>query len=310
MDKSWLEQLCRFPVVSYSEHANSHWKNTAFSSGMLLFLVFGAATDSFLSKKKFRSPFLFFKIPTLLFHISDGGGWVYPVFCIKADLFCSSHLSGAHVNSESSHSSKTSLTLLCEAITRSCWIHTNAASAIRIRGKFKCSGLTATWLSSRQVCGDVLNVLFLFCYNFIPVEVQTWPKQNLYIYFLVLFIWLANVFLTFRCAGSRLNIYLQESPQLKLWQTPRLRRGLPVKCHVTALGNVIICDAKWGIYLVNTPTLTRGTPVYSCGRSYVKLSHGEGSLDKGDKIPRSGTLRLAQPQTLVTHLESTERCRI
>ncbi|CAG08714.1 unnamed protein product, partial [Tetraodon nigroviridis] len=26
---------------------------------------------------------------------------------------------------------------------------------------------------------------------------------------------------------------------------------------------------------------------FSCGRSYVKLSHGEGSLDKGDKIPRS-----------------------
>uniref|UniRef100_H3DF26 Phosphodiesterase n=1 Tax=Tetraodon nigroviridis TaxID=99883 RepID=H3DF26_TETNG len=38
---------------------------------------------------------------------------------------------------------------------------------------------------------------------------------------------------------------------------------------------------------VNTPALIRGTPVYSCGRSYVKLSHGEGSLDKGDKIPRS-----------------------
>lgn len=112
------------------------------------------------------------------------------------------------------------------------------------------------------------------------------------------------------CRFKAEHLLLQESPQLKLWQTPRLRRGLPVKCHVTALGNVIICDAKWGIYLVNTPTLTRGTPVYSCGRSYVKLSHGEGSLDKGDKIPRSGTLRLAQPQTLVTHLESTERCRI
>lgn len=29
--------------------------------------------------------------------------------------------------------------------------------------------------------------------------------------------------------------------------------------------------------------------VCSCGRPYIKLSHGEGSLDKGDRIPRSGT---------------------
>lgn len=27
---------------------------------------------------------------------------------------------------------------------------------------------------------------------------------------------------------------------------------------------------------------------HSCGRPYIRLSHGEGSLDKGDRIPRSG----------------------
>lgn len=73
MDKSRLGQLCRLPVVSYSEHANSHSKNTVLSSGMSIFLVFGAATDSFLSTKKFWRLFSFFKIPTLLFHMSDGG---------------------------------------------------------------------------------------------------------------------------------------------------------------------------------------------------------------------------------------------
>lgn len=110
---------------------------------------------------------------------------VHSVCCIKADLFCCpSHLSGAHVNSESSHSSKASLTLLCEAITRSCWMrtNTNVVSAIRLGGEFKHSGLTATWLSPRQVCEGVLNVLFLFCCNFIPLEVLKWPQLNLYMH--------------------------------------------------------------------------------------------------------------------------------
>lgn len=56
-------------------------------------------------------------------------------------------------------------------------------------------------------------------------------------------------------------------------------------------GGVLRYGVKCNISLLCTLSLTCKTPlVYSCGRPYIKLSHGEGSIDKGDRIPRSGML--------------------
>ncbi|KAK7891089.1 hypothetical protein WMY93_023052 [Mugilogobius chulae] len=48
-----------------------------------------------------------------------------------------------------------------------------------------------------------------------------------------------------------------------------------------------------------TPLLRRD--VLNCGRPYIKLSHGEGSMDKGDRIPRSGE----EPVVVSSDYEST-----
>uniref|UniRef100_A0A3B3ZR00 Phosphodiesterase n=1 Tax=Periophthalmus magnuspinnatus TaxID=409849 RepID=A0A3B3ZR00_9GOBI len=89
------------------------------------------------------------------------------------------------------------------------------------------------------------------------------------------------------------------------WTTTTSATGLPTiepgpvrrdrSASIKPYHETLTC--RYSLFCPTCVFLTCVPSVCSCGRPYIKLSHGEGSMDKGDRIPRSGIV----PDTAYCH---------